>query len=88
MQTLNQKRVALVFGSFVAITHLVWSVIVGFGWAESFLDFIFGMHFIVSPHIVLDFNLATAVGLIVLAFAVAYVVGYIFATIWNHFHKE
>ena len=34
MQTLNQKKVALVFGSFAAIAHLVWSAIVGFGWTE------------------------------------------------------
>lgn len=88
MQTLNRNKVALVLGSFAAIVHLVWAAIVWLGWGQSFLDFVFRMHFIFNPHIVSDFDLATAVGLIVLAFAMAYIVGFALATIWNHFHRE
>lgn len=88
MQTLNRNKVALVLGSFAAIVHLVWALIVGLGWGQAYLDFVFGMHFITNPYMVADFDLATAVELIVIAFLVAYIVGYVFATIWNHFHKE
>ena len=88
MNAVNRKKVALVVGSFAALMHVIWSTLVAFGWAQSYLDFVSGLHFIQSQHVVLPFNIATAVELVVLALIIGYIVGFILATIWNHFHRD
>ncbi len=87
MNTLNRNKVGLIVGSFAALVHVIWSTLVALQWAQPFQDFIFGIHFIVNPNLVLPFDLVTAIELIVLASIVGYVVGFVLATIWNHFHR-
>ena len=46
MQKLNGKKVGLVLGSFAAAVHAIWAAIVGLGWGQAYLDFIFQSHFV------------------------------------------
>ncbi|TAK05604.1 hypothetical protein EPO33_00435 [Patescibacteria group bacterium] len=83
MNTLNVQKCGLIFGSFLGLWHLVWSLLVLLGLAQPFLDFIFRLHMITPPYTVLPFNLGSAIGLVVVTFLFGYVVGWVLAMIWN-----
>ncbi|MBI3632530.1 MAG: hypothetical protein HY225_03715 [Candidatus Vogelbacteria bacterium] len=84
---LNNHKVGLALGGFAAFVHIVWGALVALGLAQSLIDFIYYMHMIQVPVVVLPFSLSLAVGLVILTGIVGYVVGYIFATIYNWAHK-
>ncbi len=78
---------AMVFGVFMAFVHVVWMLMVFFGLAQWYLNWILGLHLITNPFVVMPFNIMTAVWLIIFTFVVGYVGGWIFANIWNGLHK-
>ena len=88
MKELNVNKVALSLGFFLGGWHLVWSILVMLGWAQGLLNFIFGLHMLSVPVQVLPFNITTSALLIVVTFAVGYMIGRIFATIWNRVHES
>lgn len=87
MKEMNVQKAALTLGVFIGGWHLVWSVLVLLGWAQPLLDFIFWVHMIANPYQVTGFDLTRAVLLIVVTFAVGYIGGWVFATLWNKMHK-
>ncbi|MEK7581942.1 MAG: hypothetical protein AAB488_01270 [Patescibacteria group bacterium] len=87
MNTLNRNKVGLIVASFVALVHIIWSALVALEWAQPLQDFMLEMHFLVNPYLVLPFDWVTAIELIVLASIAGYIVGFVLATIWNHFHR-
>ena len=87
MNKLNRNKVGLVLGSFAALMHVIWSVLVALNWAQPFQDFVFEMHFLINPNLVLPFDWATSIELVALASIVGYAVGFVFSTVWNHFNK-
>ena len=87
MNKVNSHRVGLVFGLFAAIVHAVWAILVWLGVAGPFIKWVLGLHFISEPITVMDFSLGNAILLIIVAFIVAYIVGRIFAALWNAIKK-
>lgn len=87
MKELNVNKVALSFGFFAGAVHVVWAAMIALGWAQAWIDFVFGLHMLSVPVAVQPFNLTTAGFLVLVTFAVGYIVGRIFATIWNTVHK-
>ena len=87
MKELNVNKVALSFGFFLGGWHLAWSILVALGWAQGLINFILGLHMLSVPIEVVQFNITTAGFLVVVTFAVGYITGKIFATIWNAVHK-
>ncbi len=84
---LNKNKTGLIFGSFLGLWHLVWSLMVLFGIAQPFYDFVFWLHMISLPWRVTGFTLVQSISLILVTLALGYMMGYIFAWIWNEFHK-
>jgi len=84
---MNVKKVGLTVGVFAGVMHLVWSVLIALGWAQGYLDFVLGMHSLSNPYVVDSFDIGRAVGLIVLTCVLGYIVGSIFAAIFNKLHK-
>ena len=84
---MNPKKVALVLGSFLGLVHLCWGVLIGVGFAQPLLDFIYNMHSLNNPFTVLPFDLMHSLGLVVVTFLVGYVFGYVFAMLWNRLHQ-
>lgn len=84
---LKESSTALVVGVFVAVVHVVWSLMVLVGFAQVYLDWILGLHFLDNPFTVRSFDFVNAVILIGFTFVVGYAVGWIFAMIWNRLHK-
>lgn len=85
MTKMDAKKVGLVFGCFLALFHLVWSIAIlitqsGVQW---FMDWILGLHRIALGFQILPFHLMSAVLLVVVTFVVGYIIGYAFAAIWN-----
>ena len=83
----NKNRLGLTIGIFAALLHAVWALIVVAGLAQSYLDWIFPLHFVNSVFDVAAFSLVNAVILIILAFVGGYVVGWILGAIWNWIKK-
>lgn len=80
---LDQSKTALILGVFVGLMHAVWSVLIALGLAQMWMDWIFSLHFLNNPFNVLSFNLITAITLTVVTFIVGYIMGWVFAYIWN-----
>lgn len=80
---LNPSKTALALGAFVAVMHVIWSVLIALGWAQAIIDFKLGAHMISASVTVQPFNLMTSVTMIIVYAAVGWVVGHIFARVWN-----
>lgn len=88
MHQINPNKVGLALGGLMGLLHLVWSVLVLLNWGQPIMDFIVTLHMIHPVYTVGPFALGTAVGLVVVAAIVGYVVGHVFALIWNKVHKS
>ena len=84
---MNTHKTGLAVGMFVSLWHLVWEILIGLGLAQPLINFILSMHSLNNPYTIKPFNIGTAIGLIVLTYIVGYIVGSVFATIYNKFHK-
>jgi len=84
---LNKNKIGLIVGSFMGLWHLVWSLMVLFGVAQVVYDFIFWLHMISLPWKVTGFTLVQSASLIIFTSITGYIMGYVFAWIWNRFHK-
>lgn len=84
---LNPNNTGLSLGGLLAIWHASWSALVALGFAQTLLNFVFSIHFLTNPYRVREFNLGTALTLVVVTFVVGYVVGWVFAMIWNKLHR-
>ena len=85
---INGIVVGVVFGVVGAVWHLFWSLLVWAGWAQAFIDFIFGLHFITPLYKIAAFDFVTATLLITVVFVLWFVLGIITAAVWNMFHRE
>jgi len=84
---LNRNKTGLALGSLTGLGHLVWGVVVYLGWGQSLINFIFTLHSLSVPVTVANFDLMRSVWLVVVTAVIGYVLGFVFATIWNKVHK-
>lgn len=85
---LNKNETGLALGGLIALVHLAWSLMVMFGWAKMWMDFIFGLHFLNNPFVLNSFSWGTALMLVIITGIVGYILGWIFAWVWNMLHKQ
>lgn len=88
MKELDVNKTALVVGSFMGLMHLLWALVVLLGFAQTWLDFIFSLHFLNNPYTVTGFDLMRALMLVLVTFIVGYAGGFIFAYVWNMLLKK
>ena len=84
---MNTYRVGLSVAIFAGLIHAFWEILIFLGLAQRLLDFKLMMHSLNNPFVVSPFNLGTAIELVVLAIIGGYIVGALFATIFNKFSK-
>jgi hypothetical protein len=80
---LNKLRVSLFFGVMAAMVHFVWALLVAAGAAQTYVNWITDMHFIKTGFVVQTLDPVKALALVVLAFVVGMVGGYILSTVCN-----
>ena len=85
---LDPLRTGLAVGAIFGLWHLAWAALVALGWAKPLLDFVLWLHMI-KPFIVVEaFSFGRAAGLVVVTAAVGYVIGWLFAMLWNRVHRH
>ncbi len=87
---LDKEKTALVLGIFLGLIHLVWALLVLLipGGLQAFLNWIYGVHFLNNPFFITGFNLVNAVLLVLVTFAAGYLMGWVFAEVWNWAQKR
>jgi hypothetical protein len=80
-------KAGLVLGVIFGGWHLCWSLLVALRWAQPVVDFVFWIHFIKPIYVVEPFEVGRAVILIAVTAAVGFVIGSVFALVWNALHK-
>lgn len=88
IRKLNEKHLALTFGSFAAIIHAAWAVIVAAGYGQTLVDWLKGLHFVDKMITVTAFNWVTAAMLIIVTFICGAIFGWLFAEVWNWTSKS
>ncbi|MEK7602189.1 MAG: hypothetical protein AAB472_01775 [Patescibacteria group bacterium] len=83
MTHLPPIKVGLVFGLFLALLHIAWSTLVALHLGQLLLNFSLRMHMIRPAFTVEPFDIGRALGLVIIAFCIGYIVGHVFAKIWN-----
>lgn len=83
MKKLSEHQTGLALGAFVGLAHAVWALVVSLGFAQTWLDFVLGLHFLENPFVVSAFDLTKAVMLVAVTAGVGYVAGFVFAKVWN-----
>jgi len=86
MVTIRPDRTALILAILLGSWHLVWALLVAAGWAQPLIDFIFWIHFVKPVYVIQKFNIGIALLLVGITAAIGYVIGWIFATLWNKLH--
>lgn len=84
---LNPVKTGLAVGTLVGTLHLIWILFVMFGWAQAIVTFSMWAHMVSSPMVVKAFDFSAAITLIVVATIIGYIVGFLFARIWNRTHR-
>jgi hypothetical protein len=80
---MNQHKTGLTLGAFAALVHILWAILVAMNLGQMWMDFVLGLHFLNNPFQVMPFASTNAVMLIVLVAVIGYIVGFVFATVWN-----
>jgi len=83
MNTLSPHTTGLALGGLLGFIHLLWALLVFAGVAQGALNFVFRMHMLTTGITVDAFSFTRAIGLIVMTFVIGYVVGWLFAKVWN-----
>lgn len=87
-EKLHPHKIGLVLGTLLGLGHLSWSFLVAIGLAKPLMNWLLSIHFISLSYSLEPFAFGNAVILIVVAAVWGYVVGYVFALIWNWMMKN
>jgi hypothetical protein len=87
MRAIDPIKAGLVFGILMGAFHLGWALLVAAGWAQAVVDFVLWMHFIKPIYFVAPFAAGTAAVLVAVTTATGFVLAFLFALLWNNFHR-
>jgi hypothetical protein len=84
---MNVGKAGIVLGAVIGGWHLCWSILVALKWAQPVIDFVFWMHFIKPIYVIEPFEIARAGILLIVTAGVGFLIGSVFALVWNALHK-
>ncbi len=80
---LSGMRTGITVAAVSAVWHTCWLVLVATNTAQHVSDAMFRLHFIEPPYLIGPFHLDIALTLLVISSGGGFVLGYLFALIWN-----
>ena len=83
MRYLNPTKAGLSVGAVLGLWHLAWVSLVAAGWARPVMNYVLRLHFIDFRLALAPFDGGTAVTLVALTSALGFIIGALFASIWN-----
>lgn len=83
MKKLSEHQAGIAFGAFFGLVHAAWALVVSLGFAQPWLDFMLGLHFLENTFVVSAFDLQKAVILVMVTAVIGYGAGFVFAKVWN-----
>ena len=86
-ETVRVNQAGLVMALLLGGFHLMWAMIVASGLAQGLMNFIFWLHFIRAVHVIETFEPLRAAGLVLLTSIIGYVIGSVFALLWNRLNR-
>ncbi|HUI95756.1 MAG TPA: hypothetical protein VLX44_08395 [Xanthobacteraceae bacterium] len=87
MRAIDPIKAGLVLGILMGAFHLGWALLVATGSAQAVVDFVLWMHFIKPIYLIAPFAIGTAAVLVAVTTATGFVFGFLFALLWNNFHR-
>jgi len=87
MAGINPNKAGLAVGALYGAWHLTWSLLVALGLAQPLIDFLFWIHFIKPVFVIEPFEIVRAAILIVVTAGIGYLIGVVFALVWNRLHR-
>ncbi len=87
MNQLHAHKVGLAFGGLLAVWHAIWALMVLAGVAKQFMDWILNLHFLNFQYDINPFSFGNALMLVIVTAVIGYLLGYVFAWLWNLAHK-
>lgn len=85
---INPTKAGLAVGTLMGGLHIVWSLLILFGWAQGLVNFSMWAHMVSVPFAVKAFDFSAAVMVVVVAAIIGYIIGFVFARIWNRMHHS
>ena len=84
---MNRHKTAMTVSLFAGLMHLIWEVVLFLGLGQNWLNWKLSMHSLSGPLKVMPFSLGSAIGLIVMSLVGGYIIGWVFASIYNRVHR-
>ncbi|MCX6712908.1 MAG: hypothetical protein NTY66_01735 [Candidatus Vogelbacteria bacterium] len=86
---MTKNEMGVVFGSFIAIVHAVWLVLVALipAGLQSFLDWIVGLHGMSIAMMVTSTSWGNAITLVIVTFVIGYILGWVFGWVVKKVRK-
>jgi hypothetical protein len=85
--SVNSNMIGVALGGLLGLLHLGWATLVAIGLAQPFLDTIAQLHMIKMDTVVTAFSVNHAIGLVLVASGIGYILGYLFGLVWNSAQK-